>query len=55
LLHDPAEPSLPLLALSEKNVAGPMFATAQAAGRTGLPDVKRLFDFDVIREATQPK
>jgi ABC-type nitrate/sulfonate/bicarbonate transport system substrate-binding protein len=55
LLHDPAEPGLPLLALSEKNVAGPMYATAEAAGRSNLPDPKRLFDFSVVREAAQPK
>ena len=55
LLHDPSEPDLPLLALSEKNVAGPMYATAQAAGRSNLPNPKRLFDFDAIREATKSK
>lgn len=55
LLRDPSEPNLPLLALSEKNVAGPMYATAQAAGRSNLPDPKRLFDFDVLREATKAK
>jgi ABC-type nitrate/sulfonate/bicarbonate transport system substrate-binding protein len=51
LLHDPAAPALPVMALSEKSVAGGMYATAMAAGRSNLPDVKRLFDFDVVREA----
>lgn len=53
LLHDPAEPTQPLLALTEKGVAGPMYATAQAAGRTGLPEATRLFDFNVVREAAR--
>jgi ABC-type nitrate/sulfonate/bicarbonate transport system substrate-binding protein len=52
LLHDPAAPNLPPMALNEKSVAGGMYATAMAAGRSNLPDVKRLFDFDVVREAT---
>jgi ABC-type nitrate/sulfonate/bicarbonate transport system substrate-binding protein len=51
LLHDPAAPNLPPMALNEKSVAGGMYATAMAAGRSNLPDVKRLFDFDVVREA----
>lgn len=51
LLHDPAAPNLPPMALVEKSVAGGMYATAAAAGRTNLPDVKRLFDFTVVPEA----
>jgi hypothetical protein len=41
--------------LNEKSVAGGMYATATAAGRSNLPDVKRLFDFDVVREAMATK
>lgn len=52
LLHDPAAPGLPPMALHEKSVAGGMYATAQAAGRTNLPPVDRLFDFSVVREAS---
>jgi ABC-type nitrate/sulfonate/bicarbonate transport system substrate-binding protein len=55
LLHDPAAPGLPVLALSEAIVAGPMLSTAAASGRTGLPDVKRLVDFDIVREAAAAK
>jgi ABC-type nitrate/sulfonate/bicarbonate transport system substrate-binding protein len=51
LLHDPAAPTLPPMALNEKTVAGGMYATAAAAGRTNLPPVNRLFDFTVAREA----
>ena len=51
LLHDPAAPNLPPMALNEKSVAGGMYATAMAAGRTNLPPVNRLFDFSVVREA----
>ncbi len=51
LLHDPAAPDLPPMALNEKSVAGGMYATAIAAGRTNLPPVDRLFDFSVVREA----
>jgi hypothetical protein len=39
------------MALNEKTVAGGMYATAAAAGRTNLPPVNRLFDFTVAREA----
>jgi ABC-type nitrate/sulfonate/bicarbonate transport system substrate-binding protein len=55
LLHDPMAPGLPPMALNEKSVAGGMYATATAAGRSNLPDVKRLFDFDVVREAMATK
>lgn len=51
LLHDPAAPDLPPMALNEKSVAGGMYATAMAAGRTNLPPVERLFDFSVVRDA----
>jgi ABC-type nitrate/sulfonate/bicarbonate transport system substrate-binding protein len=55
LLHDPAAPNLPPMALNEKTVAGGMYATALAAGRSNLPDPKKLFDFDVVREAARRK
>lgn len=51
LLHDPAAPDLPPMALNEKSVVGGMYATAMAAGRTNLPPVDRLFDFSVVRDA----
>ena len=51
LLHDPAAPNLPPMAVNEKSVAGGMYATATASGRTNLPPVNRLFDFSVVREA----
>jgi hypothetical protein len=43
------------MALSEKTVAGGMYATAAAAGRTNLPEPKRLFDFEIVREAARRK
>jgi ABC-type nitrate/sulfonate/bicarbonate transport system substrate-binding protein len=55
LLHDPAAPNLPPMALNEKSVAGGMYATATAAGRTNLPPVNRLFDFSVVQEAVGKK
>jgi ABC-type nitrate/sulfonate/bicarbonate transport system substrate-binding protein len=55
LLRDPSAPNLPLMALSEKMVGGGMYATAAAAGRTSLPDPKRLFDFEIVREAAKRK
>lgn len=53
LLHDPSSPGLPLLELSEANVAGPMYATARAAGRVDLPEPAKLFDFSLVREAAK--
>jgi ABC-type nitrate/sulfonate/bicarbonate transport system substrate-binding protein len=55
LLHDPTAPGLPVLALSEKTVAGGMYNTAMASGRSNLPPVKRLFDFTVVPEAARRK
>ena len=55
LLHDPTAPNLPVLAFNEKTVAGGMYATAMAAGRSNLPPVKALFDFSVVPEAARRK
>jgi len=49
-----AKPGLPRLALDREVVAGPLYASARATGRTNLPDIDKLVDFSVVAEANRP-
>lgn len=46
-----AEGNRPRLALDRDVITGPMFEAARATGRTNLPDVDQIADFDVVLEA----
>lgn len=48
------KPGLPRLALDRDVVAGPLYASARATGRTNLPDIDKLVDFSVVTEANRP-
>nr|WP_305123164.1 ABC transporter substrate-binding protein [Roseomonas sp. GC11] len=48
-----SEPGHPRLSLDRALIEGPMYAAARATGRTNLPDIAKIADFDVVAEAHQ--
>jgi ABC-type nitrate/sulfonate/bicarbonate transport system substrate-binding protein len=51
LTRNPRAPQKRLLELDRETLTGPMYAAAQATGRTNLPPVDRIADFSVMEEA----
>jgi ABC-type nitrate/sulfonate/bicarbonate transport system substrate-binding protein len=48
-----AEPGKQRLALDRAEITGPMYTAARATGRSDLPDIDKITDFDVVAEAHQ--